>query len=184
MADLRDVAFVALASVAAIYLCIDAEPAAPENTPPARRDMVGPGTMPADTPFRAPSAPPPRRGADTVDFSLLSYYDYDPEADVIPEGVLALDGKKIELIGVMYYGVEDPDRVTEFYLMPNHMVCCYGTYRINEAVKVTLKAGLRTQYVLNYYNIRGTLRVGAVRDDEDRVECLYHITAAEAEVME
>ena len=84
----------------------------------------------------------------------------------------------------MYYGVDDPDYVTDFYLMPNHMVCCYGTFRINEAVEVALKKGRATQYVLNYYLIRGTIHVGAIRDEEDRVLCLYQITDAEAEVLE
>jgi hypothetical protein len=119
-----------------------------------------------------------------VSFDLLSYFDYDPEADVIPEEVLALDGKRVELVGVMYYGVDDPDRVTEFYLMPNHMVCCYGTFRINEAVEVALRPGLETQCVLDYYVIRGTIRVGAIRDDEDRVLALYRISDAEAEILQ
>jgi len=79
----------------------------------------------------------------------------------------------------MYYGVDDPDRVTEFYLMPNHMVCCYGTFRINEAVEVALRPGLKTQYVLDYYVIRG-----AIRDDEDRVLALYRISDAEAEILQ
>jgi hypothetical protein len=148
------------------------------------REMVGPGYMPADAPRSAPPSPPPRAGATSVSFDLLSYFDYDPEADVIPEEVLALDGKRVELVGVMYYGVDDPDRVTEFYLMPNHMVCCYGTFRINEAVEVALRPGLKTQYVLDYYVIRGTIRVGAIRDDEDRVLALYRISDAEAEILQ
>jgi len=148
------------------------------------REMVGPGYMPETAPRSAPPAPLPRAGATSVSFDLLSYFDYDPEADVIPDDVLALDGKRIELVGVMYYGVDDPDRITEFYLMPNHMVCCYGTFRINEAVEVALRPGLETQYVLNYYVIRGTIHVGAIRDEEDRVLVLYRITGAEAEILQ
>lgn len=147
------------------------------------KEMVGPGYMPADAPRSAPQPPPPRAGATSVGFDLLSYFDYDPEADVIPEEVAALDGKRIELVGVMYYGVDDPDRVTEFYLMPNHMVCCYGTFRINEAVEVELRPGLKTRYALDYFLVRGTLHVGAIRDEEDRVLALYRISDAEAETL-
>lgn len=152
--------------------------------PSPARERVAPGFLPPSAPLRAPPAPAPAAGAVTVPYDQLSYFDYDPEADVIPEDVLALDGRRIELIGVMYYGVEDPDRVTEFYLMPNHMVCCYGTFRINEAVEVTLRPGLRTQYVLNYYLVRGTLHVGAVRDDRGRVLHLYRVDGAEAEILQ
>jgi hypothetical protein len=178
----RDLGLVALLSIAAAAwgICTGLD----RRTPSVAREMVGPGYLPTGTPLSAPPAPPPRDGAESIPFDLLSYYDYDPEADVIPEDVLALDGKRIELIGVMYYGVENPDRVTEFYLMPNHMVCCYGTFRLNEAVEVTLKPGRTTRYLLNYYLIRGILHVGAVRDAEDRVLCLYRIAEAAAEVME
>jgi hypothetical protein len=151
--------------------------------PATAREMVAPGYLPADAPRSAPRAPPPRAGATSVSFDLLSYFDYDPEADVIPDDVLALDGKRIELVGVMYYGVDDPDRVTGFYLMPNHMVCCYGTFRLNEAVEVELRPGLKTRYVLDYFLVRGTLHVGAIRDEEDRVLALYRITDAEADVL-
>ena len=152
---------------------------ATEPAPPA--EMAGPGFIPEGAPSRPPAAPPPRKGAVAIDFDLLSGYDYDPEADVIPEEVEQLDGKLVELRGVMYYGVEDP--VTEFYLMPNHMICCFGTPRLNEVVEVTLKPKTRTQYVLNYYLIRGRLEVGAVLDEEGQVLCLYRIRDAEAEVL-
>jgi len=148
------------------------------------REMAGPGFLPEGAPLEPPPAPPPKEGATAVDYSLLSYFDYDPEADVIPEDVEELDGRIVEVRGVMYYGVDDPDRVTEFYLMPNHMICCFGTPRLNEAVEVVLEPGSVTQYVLNYYLVRGRLHVGAVRDDQDRVLCLYRITDAEVEVLE
>jgi hypothetical protein len=179
----RDVGLWSLAVIAIVIVGwrMDAGQKRPRET---AREMVGPGYMPTDAPLRAPPTPAPRAGAESVSFDLLSYFDYDPEADVIPEEVLALDGKRIELVGVMYYGVDDPDRVTGFYLMPNHMVCCYGTFRINEAVEVELEPGHTTQYVLNYFLVRGTLHVGAIRDDEDRVLALYRITGAEAEILQ
>lgn len=150
----------------------------------ARPDVAGPGYIPAGAPMEPPPAPPPRKGARPIDFALLSGYDYDPEADLIPEEVLALDGRLVELRGVMYYAVEDLDHVEDFFLMPNHMVCCFGVPRTNEFVRVVLAPGRATQYVLNYYLVRGRLEVGTVRDEFGRVEYLYAISDAEAEVME
>ncbi len=148
------------------------------------REMAGPGFLPEGAPLEAPAAPKPRKGAKAIDFDTLSAFDYDPEADIIPDEVLELDGKLVELRGVMYYAVEDANKVTDFFLMPNHMICCFGTPRLNEAVEVTQPKGKSTQYVLNYYLIRGKLSVGAVRDDQGIVLCLYRLTNAEVEVLE
>jgi len=146
--------------------------------------MVAPGYMPTDTPLKPPPAPPPREGAQRVDFDQLAAFDYDPEADYVPDEVMALDGKVVELIGVMYYGVEDPRKVTGFYMMPNHMICCYGTWRYNEVVEVRLRPRLVTQYVLNYYLVRGKLSIRAIRDEEGNFLVLYRIDDAEVEVLE
>lgn len=173
---------VCLAVLAGVVFLRGKDEAVPERPPPA--DMAGPGYLPEGAPLQAPAAPPPRKGAEAVDFDMLAGFDYDPEADVIPDEITALDGRLVELRGVMYYAVADPGNVTEFYLMPNHMICCFGTPRLNEAVEVVLRPRTRTRYLLNYYLVRGTLEVGAVRDEEDRVLCLYRITDAEVEVME
>ena len=82
----------------------------------------------------------------------------------------------------MYYGVEDPMRVVDFHLMPNHYVCCFGTPRMNEVVRVEMKPGTSTRYLLDYYLVRGTIDVGAVRDDAGRVLYLYRIRDAEVEI--
>ena len=189
--SLRRFVFLTLAACAlcAYFLPGQGKPLPPDNVEKTNveetnGEMAGPGYIPTGAPLRPPPAPPPRKGARSIDFDLLSYFDYDPEVDAIPDEVLELDGKVVELRGVMYYSVEDPDRVTDFYSMPNHMVCCFGIPRTNEIVEVFLKPKTYTQYVLNYYLIRGKLSVGAVRDDEDRVLCLYRITDAEVEVME
>ncbi len=150
---------------------------------PARREIAGPGYLPAGAPLAAPRAPPPREGATAIDFATLSAFDYDPESDLIPDDVRALDGRRVELSGVMYYAVADPDRVTDFYLMPNHMICCFGTPRVNEAVEVKAREGFVTRYVLDYFLVRGILDVGAVRDEKGRVLYLYRIRDAVAEVL-
>jgi len=157
----------------------EADPAPPAPPP----DRAGPGYIPPGAPTQAPEGPPPRPGTQRTDFNELSGYDYDPEADVIPDSILALHERFVELKGVMYYGVDDPANVTEFHFMPNHYVCCFGTPRTNEIVKVTMKPGTKTNYFLNYYLVRGTLEVGAKRDAKGRVLHLYWIRDAEVEVL-
>jgi len=148
------------------------------------RDLPGPGYIPEGAPLKAPPTGPPRKGYRAIDFDTLSAFDYDPEANVVPEDVEALSGTLVELSGVMYYGVEDPDRVEDFYLMPSHLVCCFGTPRANDTVSVKLKSGAHTQYVLNYYRIRGRIKVELLRDEAGNALALYRITDAEAEVLE
>jgi hypothetical protein len=173
--------FLLLLAAGAVYL-LWPEPRESQAAPV--REMAGPGYIPPGAPTEPPAAPEPREGAIAIDFDLLAAFDYDPEVDLIPDEVLALDGKRVELRGVMYYAVEDPERVTEFYSMPNHMICCFGIPRSNEVVEVILRPDTHTQYLLEYFLIRGTLHVGAVRDEEDRVLCLYRITDAAVEVLQ
>ncbi len=171
-----------LVLVAVVKLWAFQEPAGPEVSP--SNEIAGPGFIPTGAPTEAPPAPAPRKGALSIDFDVLAAFDYDPEANVIPDDVLALHGRLVELRGVMYYGVDDIDSVSEFYLMPSHLVCCFGTPRANDTVKVDLKSGTHTQYVLNYYLIRGRLEVGLIRDEEGNALALYRIPNAEAEVLE
>ena len=79
------------------------------------------------------------------------------ESDVVPPPVDAHDGKLIELVGVMYFAVADPERVTAFFLMPDHTVCCFGTPKVNQIVEVLLPEGVATEYVLDFYLVRGVL---------------------------
>ena len=171
-----------LVLVAVITLRAFQEPEKPKAPP--RREIAGPDFVPAGAPTNAPPAPAPRKGAISIDFDVLAAFDYDPEADLIPDDVRALHGKLVELRGVMYYGVDDVDHVSDFYLMPSHLVCCFGTPRANDTVKIDLRPGTETQYVLNYYLIRGKLEVGLIRDEEGNALALYRIPDAEAEVLE
>jgi len=150
--------------------------------PPIER--AGPGYLPAGAPTGPPPAPAPPEGFAGIEFATLSAFDYDPEVDNVPDEIRALDGTRVQLVGVMYYGVDDPMRVVEFHLMPNHGICCFGTPRTNEVVRVELRPGLATRYVLDYYVVRGTIDVRAVRDAKGRVLHLYRIRDAEADVLQ
>jgi hypothetical protein len=175
----RALAALAVLAAAAALLVREFQGEAGEPEP----EMAGPGYLPRGAPLTAPEGPAPLPGFRRIDFHELSAYDYDPEADNIPDEIRSLDGSSVELKGVMYYGVEDPARVTDFHLMPNHYVCCFGTPRMNEVVRVTLRPGLTTRYVLDYYLVRGTIEVGAARDAAGRVLHLYRIREAEARIL-
>jgi len=146
--------------------------------------MAGPGYLPPGAPVDPPPAPPPHPGHTAVDFALLAGFDYDPEADVVPEEVRELDGRLVELRGVLYYGIPDPERVTEFYLMPNHLICCFGTPRPNDTVAVTLREGLVIRYSLAFQLVRGRLRVEPLRDEAGNLLALYAIDDAQAEALQ
>ena len=116
--------------------------------------------------------------------SGLSEGKVETETDVVPDEVRALDGAQVELRGVMYYGVDDPEHVTEFYLMPNHLICCFGTPRPNDTVAVTLRDGLVARYLLAFHLVRGRLRVAPLRDEAGNLLALYAIDDAELEVLQ
>lgn len=170
-----------LAIAAALWLARDRDgPRAPESPPP----MAGPGYLPTEAPLIPPPLPSPHKGAISVDFSTLAGFEYDAEAGVVPDEVAALDGRLVELAGVMYYGVTEPGHVTEFYLMPNHLVCCFGTPRPNDTVEVTLPEGEATHYVLQYYLVRGHLAVEPVYDEQGYLLALYSIPDASVAILE
>ena len=95
----------------------------------------------------------------------------------------AFDGKLVEVIGVMYFAVSDPSRVTEFFLMPDHTVCCFGTPKVNQIVEVLLPEKDSTEYVLDYYLIRGVLEIGPFFDEHGLPLCMYRIAEAEVEFL-
>lgn len=168
-----------LAFAAALWLT-RGRPRVPDSPP----TMAGPGYLPAEAPLLPPPTPPPRDGAIAIEFAALAGFEYDAEAGFVPEEVAALDGQQVELPGVMYYGVTDPGHVTRFYLMPNHLVCCFGTPRANDAVEVTLPDGEATHYVLQYYLVRGRLSVGPIYDEQGYLLALYAIPDARVEILE
>ncbi|MEM8883424.1 MAG: DUF3299 domain-containing protein [Planctomycetota bacterium] len=149
----------------------------------SERVMAAKGFIPPDAPLQPPPRPRPRRGARPADFEDLSGFEFDEEAGIVPEAIRALDGEMVEVIGVMYFVVDDPARVVEFFLMPDHTVCCYGTPRLNQILEVTLPAGRATEYLLDYYLIRGRLEIGPFYDEEGLALCLYRIADAEVEIL-
>lgn len=136
-----------------------------------------------DAPITPPARPSPRRGAHAVNFAELAGFEFEFESGAVLDAIEAFRGKVVEVIGVMYFSVEDPDQVAEFYLMPDQMVCCFGTPRINQIVDVRLPKGVSTRYTLDYYLIRGVLEIGPFHDDDGLALCLYRVANAEVEFL-
>jgi len=160
----------------------------PAGSAPPRRAMsdrvlASRGFLPPGAPLQPPPAPEPRDGAVSVGFGHLAGFDYAPESGSVPEAIRRLDGKTVEVLGVMYFSVPDPARVTEFFLMPDHTVCCFGTPRLNQIIEVVLPEGDATEYVLDYYLVRGRLQIGPFYDDAGFALCLYRIEDAVVEFM-
>jgi hypothetical protein len=150
----------------------------------SERVMASKGFLPPGAPVAPPARPTPRPGAQAADFADLAAFEFEMESAAIPDAIEALRGKTVEVIGVMYFSVEDPDHVAEFYLMPDHMICCFGTPRINQIVDVRLADRQATRYTLDYYLIRGVLEIGPFFDEDGLALCLYRIAEADVELLQ
>ncbi|MHC4938329.1 MAG: DUF3299 domain-containing protein [Planctomycetota bacterium] len=180
MRALRDV--VLLGAIGTLIAC-DSGNEAPKKAL-SGRVMASKGFIPPGAPLKPPPRPAPRDGAVPVDFPMLADFEFEVEGGALPDEVAALDGRKVEVIGVMYFAVADPANVKEFFLMPDHAVCCFGTPRINQIVEVLLPEGEATEYVLDYYLIRGKLQIGPFYDEHGLPLCLYRIEDAGVEFLE
>jgi len=149
----------------------------------SKRVMARTGFVPPGAPIKAPPHPEPRKGAAAVGFDRLAGFDYEQESGTLPVEITALDGRLVEVVGVMYFSVPDPERVTEFYMMPDHSVCCFGIPRLNQIIEVHLPEGEATEYLLDYYLVRGRLEVGPFYDEAGLPLCLYRIEDAEVEFL-
>ena len=180
----RDLLLLGALTLATLFAFAPRRPdGAPATRPLSTRVMASKGFIPPGAPLQPPPRPAPREGFAPVEFAQLAGFDFEAEGGAIPDAVAALAGRPIELIGVMYFAVEDPDDVRAFYLMPDHTVCCFGTPRINQIVEVLLPEGAATVYVLDYYLIRGVLRIGPFFDEHGLPLCLYRIADAQVELL-
>jgi hypothetical protein len=126
-----------------------------------------------------------------VGFDLLASYNFEvPDgpttnktetADVqIPAKVKALDKKKVSITGFMLPLKVDNGTVTEFLLMKDQSMCCYGaTPKITEWVSVKTGAKGFKSVMDQAITVDGTLHVGAMRENG----YLIGIYAMDAEKM-
>lgn len=115
-----------------------------------------------------------------VSFDWLASFDYEipPEESVktvpentedasqIPQKIRNLDEKEIALKGFMLPLKMEKGRVTEFLIMRDQSMCCYGTIpKINEWVSVKMKEKGAKPVMEQIVTMFGKLRVGEIRED-------------------
>jgi len=137
----------------------------------------GPGEggepLPAAAPAKDAVAEPKPAGLEDhedMTFDKLASYKYEvhervegvPLPDQIPASVKDLDGRKIAIKGFMLPYKNDGENVTEFILLRNQGLCCFGTVpRMNEWVHVKMAPGKGAPYSIDIpLTVFGTLKVG------------------------
>lgn len=115
-----------------------------------------------------------------VSFDWLASFDYEippeesaktvPEntenASQIPQKIRNLDEKEIALKGFMLPLKMEKGRVTEFLIMRDQSMCCYGTVpKINEWVSVKMKEKGAKPVMEQIITMFGKLSVGEIRED-------------------
>jgi hypothetical protein len=159
-----------------------AAPAAP-STPPA---------TPAPAPAPAPPAPAaeerPKGLEDYADvtFDTLGGYKYEVHEkvegvelpDQIPASIKELRGKKVAVRGFMLPYKNDGEVVTEFILLRNQGLCCFGTVpRMNEWIFVKMAPGKGAPWAQDIpLTVFGTLDVGEVYE-KSALMSLYRMEA-------
>jgi hypothetical protein len=156
-------------------------PAAPKVSGTISTSQPTPGTVPA--PGGGPKTANP---ITEVSFDELASYEFaTPDAAItnlaiavsnankqIPAAIKLYDGKKLSITGFMLPTKTEKGEVTEFLLLRNQSMCCFGvTPKITEWVTVRLAGeGLETAVMDQPVTVKGTLHIGAVVEDSAIVE--------------
>lgn len=114
------------------------------------------------------AAEPVTDGYEPVGFDRLAAYSYTPPetetagpTNQIPEKIKALDQRKVAVTGFMLPTKMDKGLVTEFLLVKDPMMCCYGVMpKINEWVVVKMTAGGVKALMDIPITFEGKLKVG------------------------
>jgi hypothetical protein len=174
-------------------------PVAIANAAPVTASPI-PHTKPVSAPAViaaavSPKAPEPKPasndgGYQTVGFDKLASYNFevlddapvtnlnagpDKADDQIPARVKAFNEKKVSIRGFMLPLKVDNGKVTEFLIMKDQSLCCYGaTPKINEWVSVKI-GGRGIKPIMDQpVSMLGTLHVGAMRENGYLVG-IYHM---------
>lgn len=143
----------------------------------------------------APKAPEPKavsseNGYQTVGFDKLASYNFevlddapvtnlnagpDKADEQIPVAVKTFNQKKVSIRGFMLPLKVDNGKVTEFLIMKDQSLCCYGaTPKINEWVSVKIGGSGIKPIMDQPVSMLGTLHVGAMRENGYLVG-IYHM---------
>ena len=121
--------------------------------------------------LRAAEETPKAGGYERVGFDRLASYEFTPPeseaaaaaANQIPEKIRALDQQRVAVTGFMLPVKMDKGLVTEFLLVKDPMLCCYGIMpKINEWVVVKMTTSGVKALMDVPITFEGRLRVGAM----------------------
>ncbi|MEX2216729.1 MAG: DUF3299 domain-containing protein [Phycisphaeraceae bacterium] len=130
-------------------------------------------------------------GALEISFAVLrgfpltgpgSIVERDPTSIVIPESILALDGREIIVQGYMMPIDFEDNSTNEFILSPMLAENYYEqSPQLNDWIEVKMESGKRTPYLQDALcRVRGTIKVAVVYEDGVAVG-LYQMTATQVE---
>ena len=114
----------------------------------------------------------------TVDLKAMGQFSFDDQAGRltdVPSDYRNLDGKRVELNGMMYVGQSAGADVSSFQLVYNIAKCCFGgPPKVQERVFVHVPNGRRVDFYSDgAVNVIGTLHVRLKRNDQGAVVSLY-----------
>ena len=100
-----------------------------------------------------------------LDFEKLASYNYKP-GTAVPDEIMALEGKKIQLTGYMYPTNKIRD-LSKFIFMKDRGTCCYGSKaQWTHFLQVTIPKGKETiNYSTDPVTVVGTFRVNEQVED-------------------
>jgi len=158
---------------------VEGEPfLAPEEEGPSQPpiDIVPkPPPLPTDSAFKV-ERPPGLEDHEDLTFDKIAGYQYEvksaeeaaEEPEQIPASIRALHGRKIAIRGFMVPYRNDGDQVSEFILLRNQGLCCFGIVpRMNEWIHVRMAPGESAPYAIDVpITVFGKLEVGEVYENK------------------
>ncbi|MBV9464043.1 MAG: DUF3299 domain-containing protein [Verrucomicrobiae bacterium] len=127
-----------------------------------------------------PRAPPPPPLGDVrkVKFETLGGWKFFEGKTPIPPEVRELDGKTIEISGIMM-SMNEVENVRHFAVVQSLWSCCFGqTPAPNHLVLVEMEPGYTSRYYPEKVRVIGKLSVGEVRQG-DTLVAIYRMKARE-----
>jgi len=142
------------------------------------RPSTGGGNPPAPPPAGPTTTQPPPQTVQKVAWATLSEIKYE-QRKPLPEQVVALDGKRIEIAGFIYKGSGNVRDIKEFILMRDAGTCCYGPQaQYPHFIMVRVVDGKGVNFTRDPIVVVGTLRVGE-KWDGDYLDWIYELEAVE-----
>jgi hypothetical protein len=113
----------------------------------------------------------------SVDLKAMGQFpfnDQDGRLTDVPSDYRQLDGKRVELTGMMWDLRSAGPQTSRFQLVYNIAKCCFGgPPKVQERVFVHVHGGEGVQFYDQQVDIVGTLHVRLKRNDQGTVESVY-----------